>query len=63
VVASAVEPPYTVDTPLTKFVPATASERVAGLVRLPAKAELGVSVVIVGPLTVNTLAPDTPYAS
>jgi tripartite-type tricarboxylate transporter receptor subunit TctC len=37
-----------VETPLTKFVPATVTERVAGLVRLPTTAELGVSVEIVG---------------
>jgi hypothetical protein len=42
--------------PPTKFVPATATERVAGLVRLPATAELGVSPEIVGLVTVKVLA-------
>jgi hypothetical protein len=61
VVESIVEPQYTVE-PLTKFVPVTASDNVAGLVRLPATAELGVSVVIVGPETVNGLVVETAVA-
>ena len=51
-VASGVEPQITLD-PEMKFVPATV---IATADELPATADDGVSELIVGPLTVNTLA-------
>jgi hypothetical protein len=58
VVVSGVEFHITVE-PATKFVPVTISVKGAP----PAAAEVGLSVATVGPLTVNVLAEDTPYAS
>jgi hypothetical protein len=58
VVASGTEFHSTAD-PLIKFVPVTVSAKGP----LPETAEAGLSNVMVGPLTVNTLAADTPYAS
>jgi len=59
VVTSCVEPQYTVEEPLTKFVPVTDSVKELP----PAAIELGLSEPMVGQLTVYGYPGDTPYAS